>query len=284
MTRLTSLRRQDVAELAPRSVAVLPIGSLEQHGEHLPLGTDSLLVEAVVDRALGEREDAVLCPTLPYGFSGHHQFAVALSLPPRTLLDVLSALLDSLVAAGFRRILVVNGHGGNIEMMSQAVKLAALEHPILAACCSYWQLVTNTSGGPGHAGRFETDLMSAAHPALVGPDGHGPTELPLFDQELVPGLHLERHGEWPRTGGVTDPPGDGDPTRGEATLTEAAAALEACLDALLTSALPPEADTSERAAGTPEDTAGARSGAAPPDRTFGNPQRAAGTPDEGETA
>ena len=277
MPSLTSLRRQDLAELAPRSVAVLPIGSLEQHGEHLPLGTDSLLVEAVVERALGEREDAVLCPTLPYGFSGHHQFAVALSLPPRTVLEVLSALLDSLVAAGFRRILVVNGHGGNIEMMSQAVKLAALEHPILAACCSYWQLVTNTSGGPGHAGRFETDLMSAAHPGLVGPEGHGPSELPLFDQELVPGLHLERHGEWPRTGGVTDPPGDGDPARGEATLTEAAAALGACLDALLATALPPEAGSREGTAGTAEDTAATPSGAVPPERT-------AGAPDEGETA
>lgn len=243
MHRLTGLRRHEVADLAPRSVAVLPIGSLEQHGEHLPLGTDSLLVEAVVDRALGEREDVVLCPTLPYGFSGHHQFSVALSLPPRTLLDVLSALLDSLVAAGFRRILVVNGHGGNIEMMSQAVKLAALDHPILAACCSYWQLLTPTPGAPGHAGAFETALMSAAHPALVSADGHGPTEIPLFDQELVPGLHLERHGEWPRTGGVTDPPGPGDPARGEAALSEAATALQACIDAMLTTALPSAADT-----------------------------------------
>lgn len=238
MHRLTGLRRQEVADLAPGSVAVLPIGSLEQHGEHLPLGTDSLLVAAVVDRALGERDEVVLCPTLPYGFSGHHQFAVALSLPPRTLLDVLSALLDSLVAAGFRRILVVNGHGGNVEMMSQAVKLAALEHPILAACCSYWQLLEPAPDAPGHAGAFETALMSSAHPELVAPDGHGPSELPLFDQELVPGLHLERHGEWPRTGGVTDPPGAGDPARGDAELTDAATALQACIDAMLTTSLP----------------------------------------------
>ncbi|MGP9539092.1 creatininase family protein [Brachybacterium sp. AOP43-C2-M15] len=238
MPRLSALTRRQVAALAPRGVAVLPIGSLEQHGEHLPLGTDALLVEGVVERALGEREDVALCPTLPYGFSGHHQFAVALSLPPRTLLDVLTALLDSLAGAGFRRILVVNGHGGNIEMMSQAVKLAALEHPILAASCSYWQLLAPTPGAPGHAGAFETALMSAAHPELVADDGHGPSAPPLFDQELVPGLHLERHGEWPRTGGVTDPPGPGDPARGEAALTEAATALHACIDAMLETALP----------------------------------------------
>ncbi|MGP5128348.1 creatininase family protein [Brachybacterium tyrofermentans] len=243
MHRLTALRRQEVSALAPDSVAVLPIGSLEQHGEHLPLGTDSFLVDAVISRALGERTDVVLCPTLPYGFSGHHQFAVALSLPPTILLDVLSALLDSLVAAGFRRILVVNGHGGNIEMMSQAIKLAALRHPILAACCSYWQLLEPTPGAPGHAGAFETALMSAVHPDLVSADGNGPRELPLFDQQLVPGLHLERHDEWPRTGGVTDPPGPGDPDRGETALAEAATALHACIDAMLTTALPPTAGT-----------------------------------------
>src|SRR5690625_6845725 len=98
MPHLAALTRRQVAELAPRGVAVLPIGSLEQHGEHLPLATDALLVQEVVERGLSEREDVALCPALPYGFSGHHQFAAALSLPPRTLLDVLGALLDSLVA------------------------------------------------------------------------------------------------------------------------------------------------------------------------------------------
>jgi creatinine amidohydrolase len=171
---------------------------------------------------------------------------VALSLPPRTLLDVLSSLLDSLVLAGFRRILVVNGHGGNIEMMSQAVKLAALEHPILAASCSYWQLLDPAPDAPGHAGAFETSLMRAEHPGLVDADGRGPHDPPLFDQELVRGLHVERHGEWPRTGGVTDPPGPGDPERGRTALVEASAALQSCLDALLATALPAPAGTHDK--------------------------------------
>lgn len=237
MDRLTVLTRTDIADRAAEAVAVLPIASQEQHGEHLPLGTDTLLVEAVIERALTDREDVVLCPTLPYGFSGHHQFACALSLQPTTLLQVLGDLLDSLVAAGFRRILVVNGHGGNIEMMSQAVKLLALRHPVIAACCNYWDLLDGP-GGPGHAGRFETDLMRAAHPELVGSGGSGPRELPLFDQTLVPGLHVERHHEWPRTGGVTDPPGPGDADRGAEQRDAAAQALSACVDALRTTALP----------------------------------------------
>src|SRR5699024_3427409 len=95
------LTRDQTAEVAPGSVAVLPIGSLEQHGEHLPLGTDTLLVETVARRALRDLENVVLCPTVPYGFSGHHQFACALSIRPGSLLAVLSALLHSPVRAEF---------------------------------------------------------------------------------------------------------------------------------------------------------------------------------------
>lgn len=243
MPHLAEMTRKQVADLAAHGVAVLPIGSLEQHGDHLPLGTDSLLVEEVVERALADRADTALCPPLPYGFSGHHQFAVALSLPPRTLLDVLGALLDSLVAAGFRRILVVNGHGGNIELMSQAVKIAALEHEILAACCSYWELLEPRPGAPGHAGSFETSLMETAHPSLVRPPMDGPRELPLFDRRMVRGLHVERHGEWPRTGGITDDPGLADAAAGAAALAEAAARLTECVDALLDLDLPSDAPT-----------------------------------------
>lgn len=243
MHDLAHLTRRQIADVAPESVAVLPIGSLEQHGEHLPLGTDTLLVESVARRAFRDFENVVLCPTLPYGFSGHHQFACALSIRPETLLAVLHELLDSLVKAGFSRILVLNGHGGNIEMMNQAVKLAALEQPIIAACCSYWELVSPATATPGHAGRFETDLLSAAHPELVRPGGTGPSEPPLFDRAVVPGLRIERHGEWQRTGGVTDPPGDGDATRGERLITESAAALQSCIDALRATSLPSVPDT-----------------------------------------
>lgn len=235
---LAHLTRHQTAEVAPGSVAVLPIGSLEQHGEHLPLGTDTLLVETVARRALRDLENVVLCPTVPYGFSGHHQFACALSIRPETLLAVLSELLDSLVKAGFSRILVLNGHGGNIEMMNQAIKLAALEQPIIAACCSYWELISPATGTPGHAGRFETDLMSTAHPELVHPAGTGPSEPPLFDRAVMPGLRIERHGEWQRTGGVTDPPGDGDSNRGESVIAESVAALQRCIDAIQATALP----------------------------------------------
>ncbi len=251
---LANLKRQQIADVAPDTVAVLPIGSLEQHGEHLPLGTDTMLVDTVAGRAFHDRDDVVLCPTLPYGFSGHHQFACALSISPNTLLTVLSELLKSLVKAGFHRILVLNGHGGNIETMNQAIKLAALEQPILAACCSYWELDAPSSATPGHAGKFETDLMSAARPELVGPGGTGPSEPPLFARTFVPGLRIERHGEWPRAGGVTDPPGDGDLTRGETIIAASAAALQGCIDALRATSLPSETSLTMPPPPTAEDS------------------------------
>src|SRR5699024_637200 len=110
----------------------------------------------------------------------------------------------------------------------------------------YWELLEG-HGGPGHAGRFETDLMAAAHPGLVRSGGSGPEDLPLFDRRLVPGLHVERHGEWGRTGGVTDPPGPGDAEVGEGLLTAAARALTACIDALRETSVPTEG----HAVGTP---------------------------------
>lgn len=249
--RLAHLTRDEVSDLVARdAVALLPIGSIEQHSHHLPLGTDTLLVDAVIDRALENRDgspEVVRAATLPYGFSGHHQFAAAMSLSPSTLLRVLGDLLDSVTAMGFRRILVVNGHGGNQEMMSQAIKVHALAHPVLVGACSYWNLggTDASSGGPGHAGHFETSLMLAAHPDLVGdvtasrPVG----EPPLFDHSPVPGLAVERHGEWARVDGLTDSPDQATAEHGAGLLEERANGLAEVIVRFSALALPSAAES-----------------------------------------
>nr|WP_205740642.1 creatininase family protein [Haloactinopolyspora alba] len=221
----------EVREAAHGAVAVVPVGSQEQHGSHLPLGTDRMLADAVVDEAVrrldGAAVDLVRLPTVAYGFSPHHAFAAAVTLSAQTLVAVLGEIIDSLVATGFRRMLIVNGHGGNDEIVRLAVKQAALRADIAAAACNYWSL--SGDGGddvpagadssaaqsapadeseriPGHAGWFETSLMLAAHPELVHPPAweDTPAAPPLFDQPPAPGLVVERHGEWSRVGGVTD--------------------------------------------------------------------------------
>ncbi|SDS42981.1 creatininase family protein [Jiangella sp. DSM 45060] len=205
--QLDELTWAELRAVAPASIALLPIGSQEQHGARLPLGTDTLLVRTIVARALAEElPDVVLAPALPYGLSPHHRFAAAVTLTASTLQAVLGEVLDSLVDCGFRRMLIVNGHGGNDEPMRLAVKSAALRHDVAVAAANYWSL-GDPGRSPGHAGRFETSLLLAAEPALVRPAGASspaPSPPPLFEHPPYPGLVAERHGEWARAGGVTD--------------------------------------------------------------------------------
>ncbi|QVQ52774.1 creatininase family protein [Spiractinospora alimapuensis] len=233
---LTELTAAELREAAPSSIAVLPIGSQEQHGGHLPMGTDLMMAETVVDRSLARLEDQepdlVRLPALPYGYSPHHAFAAAVTLTSATLVSLLGEVIESLVDIGFRRVIVVNGHGGNDEAMRVAVKGAALRRDIAVAACNYWDIRADAgqdtpdgaeeSRTPGHAGWFETSLMLAATPERVGPPRWSPPEgpPPLFDRPPYPGLAVERHGEWERVGGVTDDPATASADVGHRLLTQ----------------------------------------------------------------
>ncbi|RPK32889.1 Creatinine amidohydrolase [Streptomyces sp. ADI93-02] len=227
-------------------MALLPIGSQEQHASHLPMGTDTLLVEEAVDRALdmlaqsASTADVVRLPVLPFGHSPHHLFAAAVSLSAATLGAVLDDILDSLVTSGFSRIMIVNGHGGNDEIMRLAVKRFALRSQVTVAACSYWTLTSGAVTGsrpevtPGHAGWFETSLMLAAHPDLVRspvPTRPPVEPPPLFDNPPYPGLTVERHGEWERVSGATDDASGADPTLGSRLLDDRARGLARAIEA-----------------------------------------------------
>jgi creatinine amidohydrolase len=234
--RLDSQPWRDVRAAGERgAIAVLPVGSQEQHSEHLPMGTDTLLAEAVVEAALERLGDGgpelVRLPALPFGHSPHHLFAAAVSLSAATLQAVLSDVLDSLVRSGFRRVLLVNGHGGNEEIVRLAVKECALRADVALGACSYWALGEGAS--PGHAGAFETSLMLAAHPDLVSPapPWHAPDQPPLFHRPPAPGLLVERHGEWARVGGTTDDARDADAATGRDLLAARAEALAGAIRA-----------------------------------------------------
>src|SRR5262249_32623223 len=112
-----------VAALSPDTPVVVPIAALEQHGKHLPVFTDSLLLGEVVRRAASLLGDRVLwTPLMWLGTSHHHlDFAGTLSATPRAYLDLLADLLENLLNHGFRRLVLLNGHGGNIVPASQVV-------------------------------------------------------------------------------------------------------------------------------------------------------------------
>lgn len=166
---LTSPR---IGELAPRSTALLPLASIEQHGNHLPVCTDTALVTEVARRAEAVLPDRVLLlPTLWAGSSHHHfGFPGTVSIHGETYIRVLMDLVESLCRTGFRRIVLLNGHGGNVVPATEALTrldLAALGDPWVIAA-TYWTLADSFAGvdimeSPklSHACEYETSMMLA---------------------------------------------------------------------------------------------------------------------------
>lgn len=167
----------------PRSttLVVAPIAAVEQHSRHLAVLTDTVLVTGVaegVERRLPE--SVVLLPTLWFGASHHHlRFGATLSASVDVHIDMLCDLLIPLLDDGWQRLLLLNGHGGNIDTMQTALRRL---HPryrdrILSAA-SYWDLaaaeLAALAEGPrktmGHACEFETSMMLALRPDLVRRD------------------------------------------------------------------------------------------------------------------
>jgi creatinine amidohydrolase len=171
-----------VATIANELPVVVPIAAIEQHGRHLPVFTDSMLMGEVVRRAaltLGDR--VVWTPLLWLGNSHHHlDFAGTLSAAPRTYLDVLGDLINNLVGHGFRRIVLLNGHGGNIVPAQQSVFEARQRYrqrqDLLLLAATYWLLggkpdqvdSTIAQKAMGHACEWETSMVLHLAPALVG--------------------------------------------------------------------------------------------------------------------
>src|ERR1035437_7426 len=107
---------------AKDKVVVLPLGAVEQHGPHLPVSTDTDIVRQVALQAEKQlSDDILLCPVLPFGSSHHHlSFGGTLSVSISTYTQLITELVESLLTGGFRRIVLLNGHGGNITPVKQA--------------------------------------------------------------------------------------------------------------------------------------------------------------------
>ncbi len=149
-------------EVDGASTLLIPLGSTEQHGPHLPLDTDARIAEAIALGAAGASGTAVVvAPVLPYGASGEHAgFAGTLSIGTEVLRTVIIELVRS-AALSFSRIVLVNGHGGNHEGVTGAVAQLLDEGHTVAA----WS--PSIPGGDAHAGRTETSLMLAIAPQTV---------------------------------------------------------------------------------------------------------------------
>src|SRR5688572_66195 len=157
---LGSLTWPEVAASAAGSILVVPLGSTEQHGPHLPLGTDSDIAVALAGRLAAARPDTLVAPLLPYGSAGEHAaFPGTLSIGAAALEMVIVELVRS--ADAFAGVVLVSGHGGNAAPLAAAVATLRAEGRTVLA----W--TPRVPDGDAHAGRTETALLLALAPESV---------------------------------------------------------------------------------------------------------------------
>lgn len=219
---LGSLTWPDVAALAAESTLVVPLGSTEQHGPHLPLRTDSDIAVALADRLSAARPRTVVAPLLPYGSAGEHAaFPGTLSIGATALELVIVELVRS--ADAFAGVVLVSGHGGNAAPLAAAVETLRAEGRRVLA----W--TPRVHGGDAHAGRTETSLLLALSADAVRAGAAEPGETrPL----------AELMGELRRSGvagvsanGVLGDPAGASAEEGERLLQQLAADLVASVEA-----------------------------------------------------
>ena len=175
----TALNSPDLACLdAARTIVLVPIGSTEQHGRHLPVGVDSRLAGEVCAHAAAivrPQSHVLVLPTLWISLAEHHMsFAGTLTLDMPTFTDVLRCIVRSLQRQGFGRILLVNGHGGNIAALKVIVDALSQELELPLAAVTYWMLaapaftaILEGQTNLRHACEAETSMMMAVDPERI---------------------------------------------------------------------------------------------------------------------
>jgi len=157
---------------------VLPLGSTEYHGEHLPFGTDTLVAEHLASEVARRVKGLLMLPPLPYGMSAHYSsFPIAVTLKTETLMHILFEIFDSLRKHDLKHLLIINGHDGNIPAIEAATNEYRTIHPDfkIAVLDAWWvtagQLLPEDTfevwDGLGHAGEGETSMMLKVAPDLV---------------------------------------------------------------------------------------------------------------------
>jgi creatinine amidohydrolase len=176
-----------IAGLGDPTVVILPVAATEQHGPHLPTGTDSFILAGVL-AALSERHDAVhavALPLQPIGWSSEHgDLPGTLSLEAELLAAGWVALGAAVAAAGLRRLLILNSHGGNPPPIALAAMRLRAQYGLLVVQ-SHWEALAEPAalapaGAPArdwHAGWIETSVMLHLHPELVARDKASRSEM-----------------------------------------------------------------------------------------------------------
>ncbi|HEX4610308.1 MAG TPA: creatininase family protein [Urbifossiella sp.] len=198
---LADLTWPAVAALPRTTPVVFPVAALEQHGRHMPVFTDSLLLGEVVRRVklAPVAAKCLFAPLTWLGNSHHHlDFPGTLSASPRVYLDLLKDLANNVIAHGFSRVVFVNGHGGNTGPLQQALFELRQDHrstrDLLLLSLTYWDAAGSPAGlipglvqtQMGHACEWETSMVLRLRPELVTGLVAGVPEVP-FGTGFAPG-------------------------------------------------------------------------------------------------
>jgi len=202
-------------------VVLIPVGQTEQHGHHLPLSTDTLIIEAIANATAAHApEEALALPVMPYGVSTHRpSFAGTFNAGGRAFEDFYGAVVDAIIAQGYRHLYLMSGHGGNCSFLTTVVKYAGERHR-RAFIATAWLYLSGPAGiasleqhrrsrigGMGHACELETSILMHLRPDLV----HMDRVVPETDFVTTPAYYMD----WIEGGAlVANPPWDDDTRTG----------------------------------------------------------------------
>ncbi|HDJ26408.1 MAG TPA: creatininase family protein [Candidatus Bathyarchaeota archaeon] len=215
---------EEVAEfLREHDVVVVPVGSCEQHGPHLPLDTDTYDALWVSLRAAEKAGCALVAPPITYGVSYHHMaYPGTVSISPETLMRLAIEVAESLIKHGFKKIVFENGHGGNSPALNAAAQVIRARHPDVLVVVDTVGLIPDLieelveTPYDAHSGEFETSTSLANRPELVRRER---IRKPDFREPSVSYMRIGLKAKgprvfWPiRTDELSDTGAIGDPTK-----------------------------------------------------------------------
>ncbi|HEY4042906.1 MAG TPA: creatininase family protein [Rhodopila sp.] len=240
-TEWRKLRADELREQARRdALVILPIASLEQHGPHLPVEVDSILGETVAARTAekiqNKGQQVLVLPVIWTGLSEHHMsFGGTITLDNPTFVAMIGGVVRSVLRHGFRRVVLLNAHGGNENALRTITDALTPELGVPIVQFTYWYAaavaiakILETQGGLQHACEAETAMMMAVRPDLVAVD-----RIPLAKSNTTPdvsdvvggGVYLWRSIGSRSSSGVIGNPHAATPEKGEALFDAISSAL-----------------------------------------------------------
>lgn len=159
-----------------KTVAVIPIGSIEQHGVHAPLGTDYFVADGFA-KMIEENDNVLIIPTIPVGVAEYHRhFAGSLWVKPETLKNYIGEIIKSFAFHGVKKVIIVNGHGGNREPLKEMGRYLKFEEGIEVAVWTWFESIEKEIidmfgvRPPLHADEAETAMLLNFVPEYVKPE------------------------------------------------------------------------------------------------------------------